>query len=273
MNERNTTVVLGGRGKTGRRVAARLAARGIPVRIGSRHGTPPFDWNEPRAWGPLLDGAALLYVAYSPDLAAPGAAAALGELGKAAARHGVERAVLLSGRGEPQAALSERAFRESGVPLTVLRSAWFLQNFSEGDFLGAVAGGEIALPGPDVAEPFIDANDVAEVAVNALTDPAHAGKAYDLTGPRLTRWSELAAEIGKAARKPLRYVSVSREAFAESLQHFMPAGDAAFFAELFAFLLDGHNAHLSDDAGRLLGRPPRDARDWAEETARAGAWA
>src|SRR5262245_63591366 len=101
-NRKKTTLILGGTGKTGRRVAERLAARGNPVRIGSRSGAPPFAWEDARTWGPALAGVGAVYVTYYPDLAVPGAADAVGRLARRAVESGVEKIVLLSGRGEPQ---------------------------------------------------------------------------------------------------------------------------------------------------------------------------
>lgn len=270
--KQRTTVVLGGTGKTGRRVAAGLAARGVPVRVASRRGPVTFDWDKPEGWGAALTGASAAYVAYSPDLAAPGAAEAMRELGRVCASRGVERLVLLSGRGEPQAQVSEAALRAGLDGVTVLRAAWFAQNFSEGHLAGAVAAGELALPGGDVAEPFVDAEDVAEAAVTVLLDDAHVGKVYELTGPRLLTFAEVASEISAATGRPLRYQPITRAQLEEGLVHEMPPAHAAFFAELFTFLLDGHNAHVDADLPRLLGRPARDFRAFVAAAVASGVW-
>ncbi len=179
MTPSHTITVLGGTGHSGRRVVRRLRDRGVPVRVGSRSGDPAFHWERPGTWAPLLDGAAAAYVAYTPDLAFPGADATLSELGEAARRHGLGRLVLLSGRGEPGAARSEDALRSGGVPVTVLRSSWFAQDFSEHFLLEPVLAGEVALPTADVPEPFLDLEDLADVAVEMLGRPSarrrHAG--------------------------------------------------------------------------------------------------
>lgn len=179
------TVVLGGTGKTGRRVLQRLHARGLPTRSGSRHGSPAFDWHAPTTWEPLLAGAGGVYLAYAPDLAEPGAAQTAAALTEQATRLGVRRVVLLSGRGEPQAQAAEQAVRDAAdtAAVTVVRASWFLQNFSENFLADAVAGGELALPVGAVGEPFVDADDVAEVAVAALTEPGHDGELYESPDP------------------------------------------------------------------------------------------
>lgn len=268
-----TTLVVGGTGKTGRRVAERLVARGLPVRIASRAGTPRFDWAQPATWGPVLERVGAVYLAYAPDVAAPGAAERLRHFAQVAVQAGVRRLVMLSGRGEPQAQVSEDGVRESGVGLTVLRSAFFAQNFSEGHLLEPLLGGELAFPAGQVAEPFVDAEDLADVAVAALTDARHVGQVYELTGPRLLTFGQAVAEVSEAAGRPLRYVPITPQQYAEALAPYLPEGEAEFLAQLFSQVLDGHNAHLADGVQRALGRTPRDFRDFAREAAARGNWA
>ena len=122
-----TTLVLGGTGKTGRRVVERLEERGLPVRVGSRSGEPPFDWEDEATWAPALSGVGSVYVSYYPDLAVPGAVAAVRSFAEVATRSGVRRLVLLSGRGEPEAERAELALQEAvdakaGAEWTILRS-------------------------------------------------------------------------------------------------------------------------------------------------------
>lgn len=268
----DTTLIIGGTGKTGRRIAQRLTGLGMPVRIASRTGAPPFEWTDRRTWPAVVTGASAMYLAYHPDLAVPGAAEDIAALTKLAVASGVRRIVLLSGRGEEQVLPSERAVRESGAAFTILRAAWFAQNFSEGALHEPVLSGEVAFPAGSVAEPFVDADDIADVAVAALTDPVHTGATYELTGPRLVTFAEAAAEISRATEREVRYVPVSSADYAKVLATVMPAEQAAFVTELFAGLLDGHNAHLADGVKRVLGREPRDFRDFARAAARAGAW-
>lgn len=264
------TTIIGGNGKTGRRVAERLAALGRPNRIASRSGAPPFDWNDERAWAPVLRGAEAIYLTYHPDLAVPGAAEQVGRLARRAVDGGTRKIVLLSGRGEPQVRPAEDAVRASGAATTILQCAFFNQNFSEG-VLAPVLD-QIVFPGGDVAEPFLDADDIADVAVAALTDDAHAGRTYELTGPRLLTYAQAAEEIAAASGKPVRYVPIDFERYGELLAAEMPAEHATFLVELFRWLTDGHNAHVTGDVERVLGRKPRDFRDYARAAAAAGAW-
>ena len=165
------TLVLGGTGKTGRRVAKRLRARGLPVRIGSRSAEPRFDWNDAATWASVLQGVGAVYITYQPDLAVPGAVEAVWSFTKAALEAGVRRMVLLSGRGEEEAQRAEQALQDTGAEWTIVRATWFAQNFSEGFLLDAVLAGEVALPAGDVGEPFVDVDDIADVAVAALRKP------------------------------------------------------------------------------------------------------
>ncbi len=177
MTANETFLVLGGTGKTGRRVADRLRDRGLAVRAVSRSTEPPFDWSDETTWMPVLDGdVRAAYLTFHPDLALPGAADAIRAFSTLAAAKGVRRLVLLSGRGEPETEPAERAVRESGAGWTIVRCAWFAQNFSEDFLLPPVMSGDLAVPGGSVGEPFVDVGDVADVAVEALVSPAHEGQ-------------------------------------------------------------------------------------------------
>jgi uncharacterized protein YbjT (DUF2867 family) len=269
----NPILVLGGTGKTGRRIVERLEARGLPVRVGSRSGEPPFDWEDRATWAPALEGARAVYVSYYPDLAIPGAVEATRAFAELAVRSGVPRMALLSGRGEPEAERAEQAVRDTGAQLTILRSTWFMQNFSEDYMLDHVLSGEIRLPAGDVPTPFLDADDIADVAVAALTDDRHVGQLYELTGPRSLTMAQVAAEIAAAAGRDVRYVPVSLEQHAtEAAEHGVPPEFVEFLTYLFAEVVDGRNADTTEGVRRALGREPRDFTDYAREAAATGVW-
>lgn len=264
-----TTLVIGGTGKTGRRVAEKLSAQGLPVRVGSRSGEPAFDWNEPDTWVPALEGVDRVYVTYYPDLAFPGAAEQVGAFAKVAVDNGARRLVLLSGRGEEAAQASEDNLKASGADWTIVRSSWFNQNFSESFFLEPVLAGEIALPTADAVEAFVDADDIADVVVAALTDDKHIGKTYELSGPRLLSYSDVAAELSKATGLQITYVSVTNDEYRAVLRE---NGLPEEFADLFTMILDGRNAHLVHGVEEALGRKPKDFADFAREAAATGVW-
>ncbi|MGH9277774.1 MAG: NmrA family NAD(P)-binding protein, partial [Acidimicrobiales bacterium] len=268
-----TILVLGGTGKTGSRVAHHLAARGLPVRIGSRSGEPPFDWDDPARWAPVLDGVTSAYITYQPDLAFPGAAETVGAFARLAVEHGVRRLVLLSGRNEEGALRGEQAVRESGADWTIVRSSFFAQNFSEGFWVDAVVSGELAVPAGDVTEPFIDVDDVADIVVAALTEDGHRGQLYEVTGPRLLSFADVAAELSGATGREVRYVPVSSEDFVSALRaEGLPPDLVAGLAGLFDEVLDGRSSYLADGVQRALHRPPRDFADYARDAAASAAW-
>ena len=267
------TLVIGGTGKTGRRIVTRLRERGLPVRSASRSSEPPFDWEDQATWGPALRGASSAYVSFFPDLAVPGAPEAIAALAGEALSAGVKRLVLLSGRGEEEAQRAEQALQASGADWTIVRCSWFAQNFSEDYLLEAVLAGEIALPVTDMPEPFVDADDIADVAVAALIEDGHSGQVYELTGPRLLTFAEAVQEIGRATGRDLRFIPVAIEDYeAELATHGVPEDVAGLLRYLFTELLDGRNATLADGVQRALGREPRDFADYARDAAATGVW-
>lgn len=267
------TLVLGATGKTGRRIVERLKAKGAPVRLGSRSATPSFDWNNESNWDALLTGVEAIYINYAPDLAMPGAADAIQSLVNTAKRHRVTHVVLLSGRGEEEAQACERIVQESGVDWTVVRASWFNQNFSEGAFIDMVHAGRITVPAGDTPEPFVDADDIAEVAVAALSEPGHAGQVYEVTGPRLMTLADVARDLSEAIGRPIRFEPVPHEAFVAGVAESGAPKDVVWLLDyLFATVLDGRNAHLSDGVERALGRAPKDFADYARDTAATGVW-
>jgi uncharacterized protein YbjT (DUF2867 family) len=210
---------------------------------------------------------------YYPDLAFPGAADTLGQFAAAATRQGVRRLVLLSGRGEEEAVVSEKAVQAEFPSATVLRASWFAQNFSEHFLLGPVLDGVIALPAGDVVEPFVDAEDIADVAVAALTGDGHAGAVYELTGPRALGFADAAAEIARAAGRPVAYAPVTAAEYrSAALAAGVPAEEVEPLTELFTRVLDGRNAAPTGDVERALGRPARDFAGYAAAAAASGVW-
>lgn len=262
-------LVTGGTGKTGRRVAERLHDLGRPVRIGSRSATPPFSWEDPATWEAALQGVGDLYLSYQPDLAVPGASETVGRFARTAADLGVRRIVLLSGRGEEGALAAERAVAEAGAEWTVVRCSFFAQNFSESFLLPQVLAGELALPVGGVEEPFVDADDIADVAVAALTGEGHAGAIHEVTGPRALSFAEAAEEVSDATGRTVRYTELTHEAFAAALEG---EGLPPELGDLFAVVLDGRNARTADGVQEALGRPPKDFSVFARQAAATGVW-
>jgi uncharacterized protein YbjT (DUF2867 family) len=266
-------LVLGATGKTGSRVVQRLSALGLPVRSASRRVKPGFDWNDKASWCAALDGVRAVYITYYPDLTIPGAKDAVEALATQAVGMGIKRLVLLSGRGEEEAQATEVALMATGADWTIIRASWFNQNFSEGAFLDHIRAGELTLPVGKVREPFVDADDIADIAAAALTDDRHIGQLYEVTGPRLMTFAEAVGEIARAAGRDVRFDQITPEEFRAGVgEAGLPTDFAWLLDELFTHVLDGRNEYLTDGIERALGRAPRDFSDYARETAASGVW-
>lgn len=270
---RNEIMVIGGTGKTGRRVSAKLAAQGVNVRAVSRNTPIPFDWTNEATWAPAIRGVDSAYITYSPDLAVPGAAETVEAFSALAVKNGVRKLVLLSGRGEAGALRGEEAVRDSGAEWTVVRAGWFNQNFSEDFLLDLVLAGEIVLPAGHVAEPFIDVEDIVDVAVAALTGSEHAGEVYEVTGPRLLTFEDIATELTRAIGRTITYIPVQDAEYRKAMIGYgVPQEVIEMLSHLFVEVLDGRNAYLTNGVERALGRAPRDFADYARDTAATGVW-
>ncbi|WP_280233763.1 NAD(P)H-binding protein [Nocardia cyriacigeorgica] len=275
----NTVLVIGGTGKVGRRVTALLRERGDDVRVGSRSGDTRFDWADPQTWEAALTGVRAVFVVPLDVSPSPTPA-----LVRAAAAAGVERVVLLSARGVDtpghfddgyaggRAHLEgEAALRESGLRWTVLRPSWFMQNFSEGAFLGGILSGELVLPVADGQSTFVDAADIAAVAVAALTDTGHDGQTYDLTGPEALSMKEALAQIAAASGRGADYVPVEVADFERELAAAgVPEEEIEIWSGALSSIRTSSDAVVADGVRRALGREPRTFAEFA--AAEAEVW-
>ena len=268
-----TTAVIGATGKTGRRVADVLEERGLSVRRLARGTTPGFDWDQPEGWRQALDGVDRLYATYVPDLAVPESAAAITRFIEVARDAGVRHIVLLSGRGEDGARRCEEILFASGIPATVVRASWFLQNFTEGMLRDAVLTGVLALPAGDVREPFIDVDDIAAVAVEALTGSGHEGRLYEVTGPQSLSFAEMASLLSEVHGREVQYLPVGFDEFHAAVAAEAGPDVATMLTELCREVFDGRNESVASGVLEALGRPPRNARTVLTEAALVGAWA
>ncbi|WP_290792176.1 NAD(P)H-binding protein [Flavihumibacter sp. UBA7668] len=267
-------LILGGNGKTGRRVAERLNGRGdSSIRIGSRRGSPAFDWENSGTWPDVIKGMDAVYISFQPDLAIPSAVDTIQHFVSMAAAAGVSKMVLLSGRGEKEAQRCEQIVQDTAASWTIVRASWFNQNFNEGIFLEPVLAGQVALPRADAPEPFVDADDIADVVVEALLDDKHDGQIYELTGPRLMTLRELVAEIGRATGREIQFHALSVEEYIEQLRAYQLSEEELWLVNyLFTEVLDGRNASVSTDIEKLLGRKAIDFVEYAERMAASGVW-
>ena len=267
------TLVTGGTGKTGSRIVKHLTQMGWPVRIGSRSATIPFDWNNPDTWAPALKDIQAVYICFQPDLAVPGTTNIIRAFTQQAAQQGIQHVVLLSGRGEKEAQDCEQIVMQCGINWTIIRASWFSQNFSEGYLLEPIQAGQVALPAGDMGEPFVDTDDIADVAVAAFTQPGHYGQLYEVTGPKMYSFPEAIAVIAKATGRDIQYEYMPIADYTAVMKQYeVPEDVIALLGYLFTEVLDGRNASVTGDIERVLGRPAKDFADFAKETAAAGVW-
>lgn len=271
--EAKQILVLGANGKTGSRVVERLEKRNLPVRKGSRSTFPKFDWEHSENWKEVLKDISSIYITFQPDLAVECSDDAIRLLSALAKEAGVEKLVLLSGRGEKEAEVCEKIIMESGLKWTIVRASWFNQNFSESFFLDPILQGYVSLPVGDVKETFIDADDIADVVVASLTEEGHDGKLYEVTGSRLLSFKEAIAEIAEAVGRPIVYEQPSVEEYAEQLAAYqIPQDYIDLSTYLFTEVLDGRNASTSYGVEEALGRKPKDFSEYVKEIAASGLW-
>ncbi|MFD9444703.1 NAD(P)H-binding protein [Streptomyces sp. NPDC060006] len=272
------TLVTGATGKTGRRVARLLEERGVSVRAASRSGAPSFDWTDRGTWEPALRGVTGMYLVL-PDFGSPQAVQTIGAFARQAAAAGARRVVLLSapsdawGPAQEHVLAAERALEHAGLDWTVLRVRWFFQNFSEDFLLEPVLSGEVRLSAGEGKEAFVDAEDIAEVAVAALTEDGHAGCHYEVSGPRLMTFRDAVEEIALATGRDLRYVPLTPEAYAdEQRAQGVPEEWVQLSVGMYEYVRSGGLATLGDGVQRALGRAPRDFSDYAKAAAAQSTW-
>ncbi|AZL57761.1 NmrA family transcriptional regulator [Tabrizicola piscis] len=268
-----TVLVTGATGKSGRRVTARLTAAGAIVRAASRVGAHQFDWQKEATWAPCLKGADAAYICYAPDIALPGAVETITRFIETARSMGVERLVMLSGRGEQEAARAESVLMHSGAAWTIVRASWFMQNFSESIFSEAVSAGEVVFARGDVPEPFIDVDDVADVVAACMLNDRHVGELYEVTGPRLITFRQAVLEIETSLGNSVRYVDMEPQAYISALRRAnVPDEIATLLDLLVSEVLDGRNSYVSDGVQRAIGRSPRDFATFTTQAVANGAW-
>lgn len=267
-------LILGATGKTGRRVVERLKKiTNVETRLGSRNEKIPFDWENPESWAAVIKDIDSVYITFQPDLAIPSAEDTIRTFTKFAAQNGVQKMVLLSGRGEKEAQICEEIVKATAKHWTIVRASWFNQNFSESFFLDPILAGIVALPRAETLEPFTDADDIADVVVESLLHDIHNGKTYELTGPQLLTFEQAVAEIAKATNRDITFEALTLEQYNQMLQEYQLPEDYIWLVNyLFEQILDGRNSHITNDIEKILGRKPKDFTNYALEIAKTGVW-
>ncbi len=267
-------LVIGGTGKTGRRVVEQLKKKGIEPKIGSRNASPSFDWDDKDTWVNTLNGIEKMYVTYYPDLAVPGAKEKIESLTYLAKELGIKKMVLLSGKGEIEAEACENIVINSGMDYSIVRASWFNQNWSESFFLDPIISGEVALPMSDVLIPFVDANDIAEVAAKVLLDDAYNGEIIEVTGPELITFKDIVNIISRVSNRKLNFYEITLEQYVEGMKQMQIPDDVVWLIEyLFSHVLTNpRNQLVVNDIERVLGRKAKPFAEYAQETAKTGVW-
>ena len=267
-------LILGGNGKTGRRVAQLLNnANNIEVRIGSRNESPAFDWEKPETWLEATKGIDAVYITFQPDLAVPAAPKTIQQFTTLATENGVTKMVLLSGRGEKEAQICEEIVKTTAKQWAIVRASWFNQNFSESIFLEPILAGFVALPKATVPEPFTDADDIAAVVAETLINDTHNGKVFDLTGPRLLNFEQAVSEIAKITGRKITFQALTLDEYINMLREYQVPEDEIWLVNyLFSEVLDGRNSSITTDIEKVLGRKATDFTDYVLKTAQTGIW-
>jgi uncharacterized protein YbjT (DUF2867 family) len=272
-----TVLVLGGTGRTGSRIAASLTAHGVAARTASRSGSEyRFDWDDPRTYAPAVTGADRLYL--GPPTMRIVFADRVAALLDLAVESGVQHVTLLSAHGADRApsgidlAAAERLVADrADITHTVLRPAWVMQNFTDQHL--PLIDDTLMVPSGGGAEAFVDADDIAAVAVRTLLEPAaHAGATYALTGPAALTFADVATVIAEVAGRAVRYLDVDQQAWIDgAVAAGVPADYAVMLRWLTGTVLEGDGAAPTGDVKRVLGRPATDFATFARRN--AAAWA
>lgn len=266
-------LIIGKTGKTGVRVEQRLQALGYSTRGVSRSSTPAFNWEDSTTWRAALEGVRSAYVTFYPDLAIPSAEGTIQKFTEIAKNAGLQHLVLLSGRGEQGAQRAENVVMNSGLDWNVVRSSWFMQNFSEGFMIEGIVGGELMLPAGDIVEPFVDVDDIADVAVAAITRSELRNRLFEVSGPRAMTFAQCVAEISEVAGYPVIFTSIPIDDFLNALRdQGLPEGMLWLMRELFTVVFDGRNSTPTTGVEEALGRPATDFSEYLCKVMAAGAW-
>ena len=266
-------LIIGKNAKTGWRVDRRLQALGYPTRAVSRSTSPAFDWEDQGTWRAAMSGARSAYITFHPDLAIPTAEQAIRDFVALGTELGLQHLVLLSGRGEDGARRAERVLEESGLDWNVVRASWFMQNFSENFMIEGILNGELMLPAGDIAEPFIDIDDIADVAVAALTRHELRNRVFEVSGPQAMTFAQCVEAISGATGYLVKYTQIPMESFIDGLRdQGAPEPLQWLMRELFSVVLDGRNSTPASGVEEALGRPATDFNEYLRKVIATGAW-
>lgn len=276
-------LIVGGSGNIGSGVISLLQQQGLSTRLATRnlqglvpeHGVEPvyFDYDAPESWLPALSGIQCVFMI--PKVGDPYPDQTVIPFMECAKQAGVERIVFSTAMGLDKdwrvLAVAEDHLMQSGVNYTILRPGWFMQNFNPGYMLHAIRRGVISLPGTlDCKLSFIDTRDISAVAVAALLNDGHFGKAYTLTGPEAFTWPQTAVMLSEACGYQVQYVNVSEK---ESREGLLALGTSPYRVEqmlqMMRAMRDGIYGEVTTAVRDVLGREAISLRQFIAENAHA----
>lgn len=271
-------LVMGGTGRSGALIARELTKRGLRARTAARSGADvKFDWDDTATYAPALDGAGRVYLV-TPVMRTKFVHQVAKFLDLAAAS-GVRHVTYLSAYGGDRApaevdirAVELELERRSAFSHSILRPAWVMQNFSDQHL--PLIGDAFTVPTGGGKEAFVDAQDIAAVAVETLVDPqAHSGAQYAPTGPQALTVAEVAGIVGSVIGRPVAHNDIDPNAWINGAVEvgFVPADYAVMLRWLTGTIISGNGARPNDDVERVTGRSATSFRDFAERN--AVAWA
>lgn len=261
-----TVLVTTPNGKVGSQVVKLLVKKGIPVRVAAHHIAKAqaafpdakivaFDFFDSSTWSAALEGVTALYHAAPGDFAAEPQNQLIDEAKAAGVRRVVRLSALGVELGESPMRDIERHIEQSGLEYTLLRPTWFMQNFST-QHAEPIRNGVLTEPAGDATTAFIDARDIAAVAVEALTEDGHHGKAYPLTGDALLTRYEVAEKLGAGLGKSVTYIPQSDEEFRATNQVYLSPIYVEILSSLYGAVRAGYASTKTDTVETVLGRAP-----------------
>lgn len=275
----DTILVTGGTGTTGRRISAQLAARGLCYRAATRRPKTEndirFDWADETTWAAALDGVARIYLVAPTGVSEP--LPVMIPFLELAIRTGVKRFVLLSASslepGGPMMGMVHSWLRDRAPEWVVLRPTWFMQNFSEQQHLGPIRDEGAIYTATDGGRiGFIDAEDIATVAVEALSQPEFASGDIILTGPAAISYDDVAKTLSDVLDHPVQHhhLSVAELAARHVDCSDLPQSYADTLAAMDASIASGSEDRVTDAVALIVGRPARSLADFI--VANASVW-